>query len=208
MDGWGKLPLEIRDYDNPETVRARKYATGARLLSAVRLPEVGQTPREVIWEKNRAKVYRYEPARERASVLEPLARYAYSDASKRPYRDKRLETFLAACRWVDDGVPFPGEAFRRWIVDFYQQNRLAKGELELRGRRVDLSNLVCPLLNVAGAKDFICPLSQAEPTMDLVGSDDKDLLVSDAGHVGLMVGPAAKKEVRPRICEWLEPRSR
>ena len=142
------------------------------------------------------------------SLFEPLATYAYANAPNLPHRDERLETFLAVCRWVDDGVPFPGEAFRRWIVDFYQQNRLAKGELELRGRRVDLSNLVCPLLNVAGAKDFICPLSQAEPTMDLVGSDDKDLLVSDAGHVGLMVGPAAKKEVRPRICEWLEPRSR
>jgi len=43
--GWGKLPLEIRDYDNPETVRARKYATGAHLLSAIHLPEVGKTPR-------------------------------------------------------------------------------------------------------------------------------------------------------------------
>ena len=76
MTGWGKLPLEIRDYDNPETVRARMYATGAQLLSAVRLPEVGQTPREVIWEKNRAKVYRYEPAREREPPVPVLLVYA------------------------------------------------------------------------------------------------------------------------------------
>ena len=141
-------------------------------------------------------------------MFEPLARYAYSDVSKRPYRDERLKTFLAACRWVDDGVPFPGEAFRRWIKDFYQENRLARGELELRGRRVDLSNIVCPVLNVAGAQDYICPPSQAEPTMDLVGSDDKEFLASNAGHVGLMVGPVAKGEVRPQICEWLKPRSR
>jgi len=44
--------------------------------------------------------------------------------------------------------------------------------------------------------------------MDLVGSDDKEFLASNAGHVGLMVGPVAKGEVRPRICEWLKPRSR
>jgi polyhydroxyalkanoate synthase len=149
----------------------------------------------------------YSPA-SLQDALEPLARYAYSDASKRPHRDERLETFLAACRWVDDGVPFPGEAFRRWIKDFYQENRLAQGELELRGRRVDLSKIVCPVLNVAGDKDYICSLSQAWPTMDLVGSDDREFLVSDAGHVGLMVGPVAKGEVRPRICEWLKPRSR
>ena len=142
------------------------------------------------------------------SPFEPLASYAYANAPNRLHRDERLETFLATCRWVDDGVPFPGEAFRHWIKDFYQQNRLARGELELRGRRVDLSNLVCPVLNVAGAKDYICPLSQAEPTMYLVGSDDKELLVPDAGHVGLMVGPVAKARVRPQICEWLKPRSR
>jgi hypothetical protein len=33
--------------------------------------------------------------------------------------------------------------------------------------------------------------------MDLVGSDDKELLVPDAGHVGLMAGPVAKREVLP-----------
>jgi polyhydroxyalkanoate synthase len=44
--------------------------------------------------------------------------------------------------------------------------------------------------------------------MNLVGSDDKEFFVSDAGHVGLMVGPVAKGEVRPRICGWLRPRSR
>ena len=76
MTGWGKLALEIRDYDNPETVRARKYATGAQLLSAVRVPEVGRTTREVVWEKNRAKVYRYEPAREREPPVPVLLVYA------------------------------------------------------------------------------------------------------------------------------------
>ncbi len=369
MVGWGKTLLEIGDYDNPETVRVRKYATGANLLLAARPPRIGQTPRETVWQRNKARVYRYEPAKAKerpvpvllvyalilrpyildlvpgnslvehllgegfdvylldwgvpgeededlsfehlvldylpdavesvlrsssaseltlfgycqggtiaamyaslfpdehlrnlvllatpvdfapedpgplglwtlwsrntgylfdpdllagvpgnvrpdlpgrlagvaTSLFEPLATYAYANAPSLSRRDGRLETFLAVCRWVDDGVPFPGEAFRRWIKDFYQENRLARGELELRGRRVDLSNLTCPVLNVAGAKDFICPPSQAEPTMDLVGSAEGDLLVPDAGHVGLMVGPAARREIRPRICEWLKPRSR
>jgi polyhydroxyalkanoate synthase len=78
----------------------------------------------------------------------------------------------------------------------------------LRGRRVDLSKIVCPILNVAGAKDYTCPPSQVEPTMDLVGSDDKEFLVTDVGHAGLMVGPVAKCEVWPQICGWLKPRSR
>jgi len=29
---WGKTPFEVSDYDNPETIRFRTYATGAHLL--------------------------------------------------------------------------------------------------------------------------------------------------------------------------------
>jgi polyhydroxyalkanoate synthase len=143
------------------------------------------------------------------STLKPLASHAaaYAKLWERMRREGSLESLLAVSKWVDDGVPFPGEAFRRWIRDFYQQNKLAKGELELRGKRVELSNIEVPLLNIAGSKDYICPLSQAEPTMDLVGSEDKEMLVLDAGHVGLMTSLVAKEELWPRIGDWLGPRS-
>ena len=65
-----------------------------------------------------------------------------------------------------------------------------------------------PLLNIAGSKDFICPVAQAEPTMNLVESRDKKFLVLDAGHVGLMGGPVAKEELWTQVREWLEPRSK
>jgi hypothetical protein len=42
---------------------------------------------------------------------------------------------------------------------------------------------------VARAKDYICPLSQGEPTIDLIGGDARDLLVPDPRHVGLMGDP-------------------
>ncbi len=119
-----------------------------------------------------------------------------------------VESWLAVSRWVDDGTPFPGEAFRQWIRYFYQRNRLVKGEISLRGRRVDLSSITAPLLNIAGAKDAICPPSQTEATMGLVGSRDKEHLILDAGHVGLLASPAARGTFWPRIGGWLEPRSR
>jgi polyhydroxyalkanoate synthase subunit PhaC len=123
-------------------------------------------------------------------------------------RGKFTETFLAVSRWVDDGAPFAGAAFRQWIEDFYQHNKLARGELQLRGLRVDLSNVEVSLLNIAGSKDQICPLPQAEATMGLVSDLDTEFVVLDAGHVGLMAGPAAREELWLRTREWLEPRSR
>src|SRR4028119_1733248 len=94
-----------------------------------------------------------------------------------------IASWLAASKWVDDGTPFPGEAFRQWIREFYQQNKLPTGEVELRGQRIDLYNIECLLLAIAGSKDFICPTTQAEPVMDLVASRDKKFVVLDAGHV-------------------------
>lgn len=149
-------------------------------------------------------------AETQASSLKPLPDFAgsYAKMWDRVMPEKTMTIWLAVSKWVDDGAPFPGEAFKQWIRDFYQQNKLPKGEIELRGRRVDLSNIECPLLNVAGSKDFICPVAQAEATMDLVGSQDKEFVVLDAGHVGLMAGPVAREELWPRVRDWLEPRSK
>ena len=372
MIGWERTPFEILDYENPETIRFRKYATGAHLLIEADPPATGRTPREVIWRRGKATLYRYAPNREKAhlvpvllvyalilrpyildlvpnnslvehllgegfdvylldwgapgeedreltfedfvpdflpeaveSVLRasrseeltlfgycqggtiaamhaalfpkevvrnlvllatptdfapgepglfglwsvltserylgpsalfdpdpvveafgnvaadlpgrivgvataPLASHvrAYPSAWEYVKRHASAESFLAVSRWVDDGVPFPGEAFRQWIRDFYRKNKLARRELELRGRRVDLSNIECPLLNVAGEKDVICPVSQARSTMDLVGTEDESFLVLDAGHVGLLGGRVAKEELWPRITGWLGSRSR
>ncbi len=145
-----------------------------------------------------------------SSLLGPLPNFAasYLKMWQRTVPQSSMAAWLAVSKWVDDGKPFPGEAFRQWIREFYQQNKLPKGEIELRGQRVDLSNIRCPLLNIAGSKDFICPVAQAQATMDLVGSRDKEFLVLDAGHVGLIVGPVAKEEMWPRVRNWLEPRSK
>ena len=70
----------------------------------------------------------------------------------------------------------------------------------LRGRHDPLEQV--PLLNIAGKKDHICTLPQAEATMKLVGSEDKEFFVLDAGHVGLMTGRGAKKGLWPKVSDW------
>ncbi len=122
--------------------------------------------------------------------------------------DGSMDSWLAMNKWVSDGIPFAGEAFRQWIRDLYQQNKLVKGEFQLRGQRVDLSNVKCSFLNIAGMKDHLVPLSQSETVMELVSSRDKESIVLDAGHVGLLTGSAAKDNLWPRVRAWLEQRSR
>ncbi len=143
-------------------------------------------------------------------MVRPVTNYVgtYVTMWDRIMQDKSMDTWLAMSKWVNDGVAFPGEAFRMWIRDFYQQNKLVKGEIVLRGRRVDLSNITCPVLNIAGKKDHICTLPQAEATMLHINSQDKEFFVVDAGHVGLLTGSEAKKVLWPKLLTWLELRSK
>ncbi len=142
-------------------------------------------------------------------MVRPVTNYVgtYVTMWDRIMHDKPMETWLAMNKWVNDGVPFAGATFRQWIRDFYQQNKLVKGEIMLRGRRVDLANITCPVLDIGGKKDHICTLPQAEAIMRLIRSQDKEFYVLNAGHVGLLTGNDAKKNLWPKIESWLEPRS-
>ena len=120
-------------------------------------------------------------------------------------RDVSVRSWLAVSKWVDDAAPFPGEVFRRWVRDFYQRDKLVKGEVELRGQRADLSNIECAVLNVSGKRDYVVPTSKTQATTALAGSSDKESVSLDAGHVGMLVGPGAK-DLRVRLRDWLAPR--
>ncbi len=142
-------------------------------------------------------------------MLKPVANYVgiYVTMLDRILHDRPMDTMLAMHKWVNDGVPFAGEAFRQWIRDFYQQNKLIKGEISLRGQRVDLSHISCSVLNIAGKRDHMCTPAQAEAIMRFISSQDKEFCVLDAGHVGLLTSASAKNNLWPKICTWLEARS-
>lgn len=59
-----------------------------------------------------------------------------------------LENFLRMERWIFDSPDQAGEAFRQFIKDFYQGNKLVKGTLEIGGQTVDLGMITQPVLNI------------------------------------------------------------
>jgi polyhydroxyalkanoate synthase subunit PhaC len=72
---------------------------------------------------------------------------------------------------------------------------------------VDLRNIRCAMLNVSGKWDYVVPPSQTKATTALAGGSDQESVSLDAGHVGMLVGPAAVRSLWPRLHAWLEPRS-
>jgi polyhydroxyalkanoate synthase len=61
--------------------------------------------------------------------------------------------FTALNKWANEYLPFPGEFFRQWVKDFYQQNKLVKGELAgWAGGQLRLSAIACPAAAVGRRK--------------------------------------------------------
>jgi poly[(R)-3-hydroxyalkanoate] polymerase subunit PhaC len=116
-------------------------------------------------------------------------------------------TFLAMERWGADGIPFPGEVYRQYIKDCYQQNLLCRGEMRVAGRPVDLGRVRANLLNVIADHDQIAPPAMSEPLNDLVGSADQTTLRFPVGHIGLSASNKAPQKVWPAIADWIAARS-
>ncbi len=117
-----------------------------------------------------------------------------------------VEGYQALSRWANEYVPFPAEFFRKWVKEFYQENRLVKRELRLGDRLVDLSQVRCPVFVVAGREDYIAPAPCVKALLDHVGSDDKTYLELPGGHISLIAGRSASAHCWPRVSEWLAAR--
>lgn len=114
-----------------------------------------------------------------------------------------LANFLRMERWVFDGPDQPGETIRQFVNDMYKGNKLSKGELVLGGKKVDVGNITCPLLNVMGSADNLVPNTASKPLNDKVSSEEKETLVFPVGHIGMFTGHRSYKEIAPQVAEWL-----
>jgi polyhydroxyalkanoate synthase len=117
--------------------------------------------------------------------------------------EKKIRNFLRMEKWIFDSPDQAGETFRQFMKDFYQGNKLIKGEVELDGRRVDLSKVTMPVLNIYAQQDHLVPPSSSIPLGGYVGTSDYTELSFPGGHIGIYVSGKAQKEVTPAIGEWL-----
>src|SRR4029450_12589749 len=106
--------------------------------------------------------------------------------------------FTALNKWANEYLPFPGEFFRQWVKEFYQQNKLVKGELVMGGRPVKVSAIACPVLAVGAKEDNIAPPACVKALMAAVSSTDKEYVELPGGHISLMAGRGASTHWRRR----------
>jgi polyhydroxyalkanoate synthase len=115
--------------------------------------------------------------------------------------------FQTMAKWIADNPPFPARAFREWITWIYKENRLSRGMLRIRGRRVDLHRIEQSLLIVTAEDDHIVPPANTIPLLNLAATDDSLHIARPGGHIGLMAGSKARQQIWPELTDWLRQRS-
>ena len=121
--------------------------------------------------------------------------------------ENKVKNFLRMEKWIFDSPDQAGETFRQFVKDFYQENKLIEGGLEIGGRPVDLKQIRCPVLNIYALQDHLVPPDASKALAGRTSSKDYTELAFPGGHIGIYVSGKAQKEVTPSIGEWLNARS-
>lgn len=117
-----------------------------------------------------------------------------------------VENFVRMEKWIFDSPDMPGETFRQFIKDCYQNNLLIQSKMEVGGKRIDLSKITMPLLNIYAKYDHLVPPSACDKLTQAVGSKDTRDICLDTGHIGIYVSSKCQQAFAPAIVSWLKER--
>jgi len=120
--------------------------------------------------------------------------------------EAKLINFPRMEKWIFDSPDQPGETFRQFLKDFYQENKLVKGEVELGGRKVNLKNINMPVLNLYAEQDHLVPPAYSIALIDYVGTEDYTVLSFPVGHIGMYVSGKVQKTLPLAIANWVKER--
>ena len=112
---------------------------------------------------------------------------------------QHVERYRVFEDWFKHTQDIPG-AFYLWLVEhLFHRNELIDGRLVVDGRRADLSNIMCPVFLLAGARDHITPPAQLFAAAAAVGTPADQIVqrTSAGGHLGLFTGRQALTEDWP-----------
>jgi polyhydroxyalkanoate synthase subunit PhaC len=94
--------------------------------------------------------------------------------------------------WNADSTRMPSAMHGFYLRNFYIDNKLAAGELEICGRTVDLGAVKAPTYVVSAINDHIVPWESAYRSVELLGGPTRFVLGS-GGHIAGIVSPPGPK---------------
>ncbi|HUU25417.1 MAG TPA: class I poly(R)-hydroxyalkanoic acid synthase [Methyloceanibacter sp.] len=95
--------------------------------------------------------------------------------------------------WNADSTRLPAANHAFYLREFYHENRLGKGEMELGGVKLDLSKVKMPIYELFTREDHIAPALSVFRGSKLFGGPVRHVMAG-SGHIAGVVNPPAKKK--------------
>lgn len=118
--------------------------------------------------------------------------------------EEKIINFFRMEKWIFDSPDLAGEAFRQYMKDFYQENKLIKGQLEIGGKRVHLEKIRIPIFNIYAEQDHLVPPASSLALEKYVASSDYTVRSFPVGHIGMYVSRKVQKDLPEAIADWLK----
>lgn len=130
----------------------------------------------------------------------------YLDFPEIMHSEDKLLNFLRMEKWIFDSPDQAGEAYRQFLKDFYQANKLIKGEVTIGDKQVNLGNIRMPVLNLYAEKDHLVPPRSSIALERYIGTTDYTVRSFPVGHIGIYVSSKVQRDLPPIIANWLSAR--
>lgn len=168
------------DETRADTLRAwNDIETLGRLLGAVPIALLNP----LFWSLDEAGI---------AAKFEALAARSGNDPS--------LSWFVAIEDWAGSGAPIPLAAARDLFRSGFAEDRFGRGQWQVRGQRIAPEHIAAPILDISAVNDRIVPPATRIRVPHARYCDIR------AGHVGMVIGSAAKKTLWQPLSNWLHER--
>jgi polyhydroxyalkanoate synthase len=139
------------------------------------------------------------------SILKPFEQgiEKYAKFFRNIENENYVDNFLRVEKWLGDTPPIPGELFKQWIRDIYQENLLIQNKMYVGGKRISLNEIKMPIYTQVAVGDHLVSPECSMPLHYAVASEDKTLRVYPTGHVGMIASSLSQKKVLPELGKWL-----
>ncbi len=102
--------------------------------------------------------------------------------------------------WNSDTTRMPAANHSFYLRNCYLDNRLAKGEMEIGGIKLDLSKVKVPVYNLATREDHIAPAKSVMLGSSFFGGK-VTFVLSGSGHIAGVINPPARHKYQ----HWTGP---
>jgi len=96
--------------------------------------------------------------------------------------------------WNGDGANLPARMSIEYLRGLCQENRFARGTIEVLDEVLSLSDVDVPLCAIACETDHIAAWTSSYSGIRQMGSEDKTFILSESGHIAGIVNPPSRNK--------------